>query len=67
MCLSSPNIPPPPPPPVSPPPPPKPPEDVKTEAQMKPRKKTRGTAQLARTSRPTIRGASGGTGVYMSS
>lgn len=67
MCLSSPKIPPPPPPPSTPPPPEPITKAPKTAAQMKPKKKTRGTAQLARTSRPTIRGASGGTGVYMSS
>jgi hypothetical protein len=65
--MSSPKIPPPPPP-ITPPPDPEPTaRETKTVAQMKPRKRTRGTAQLARTSRPTIRGASGGTGVYMSS
>ena len=67
MCMSSPNIPPPPPPPAPPPPPMPVAEAPKTVRQTQPQKRKRGTAQLARTSRPTIRGASGGTGVYMSS
>ena len=65
--MSSPNIPPPPPPIVPPPDPVPVARKSETAAQIKPKKRTRGTAQLARTSRPTIRGASGGTGVYMSS
>jgi len=66
--MSSPNIPPPPPLPAPIPSPPPPAKDVKTVAQMKPTKKTRGAqAQLKRSARPTLGGASGGTGVYMSS
>ncbi len=67
MCMSAPNIPPPPPRPAPPPEPPEVADKSKTVAQMKPKKKTRGTTQLARSARPTIGGTSGGTGVYMPS
>ena len=68
MCMSAPDIPPPPPEPAPIPPPPEPAKDVKTVAQMKPKKKTRGAqAQLKRSARPTLGGSAGGTGVYMSS
>jgi len=68
MCMSSPNIPPPPPPPAPPPPPPPVAEAAKTVRQTQPTKKRRGAqAQLKRSARPTLGGASGGTGVYMSS
>ena len=68
MCMSTPNIPPPPPPPAPPPPPPPVAEAPKTVRQTQPTKKRRGAqAQLKRSARPTLGGASGGTGVYMSS
>jgi hypothetical protein len=67
MCMSSPNIPPPPPPPAPPPPPPPVAEAPKTVRQTQPTKKRRGAqAQLKRSARPTLGGATGGTGVYMS-
>ena len=66
--MSAPDIPPPPPTSAPPPDPPPVAKDVKTVAQMKPKKKTRGAqAQLARSARPTLGGSSGGTGVNMSS
>ena len=47
---------------------PPPAKEVKTVAQMQPKKRKRGAqAQLARSSRPTLGGSTGGTGVYMSS
>jgi hypothetical protein len=65
--MSSPNIPPPPPPPAPPPPPPPVAEAPKTVRQTQPTKKRRGAqAQLKRSARPTLGGATGGTGVYMS-
>jgi len=68
MCMSAPDIPPPPPRSVPPPEPPPVADKAKTVAQMKPKKKARGAqAQLKRSSRPTLGGSSGGTGVYMSS
>ena len=67
MCMSSPNIPTPPPPPAPPPPPPPVAEAPKTVRQTQPTKKRRGAqAQLKRSARPTLGGATGGTGVYMS-
>ena len=69
MCMSAPKIPPLPEP-KAPPPEPTigPAKDVKTVAQMQPKKRKRGAqAQLARSSRPTLGGSAGGTGVYMSS
>ena len=67
MCMSSPNIPPPPPPPAPPPPPPPVAEASKTVRQTQPTKKRRGAqAQLKRSARPTLGGATGGTGGYMS-
>nr|AKH48805.1 hypothetical protein [uncultured marine virus] len=68
MCMSSPKIPEPLPPPAPPPPPPPVAEAPKTVRQTQPKKKRRGAqAQLARSSRPTLGGTSGGTGVNMSS
>jgi hypothetical protein len=71
MCFSQPDIPPPPPPPA---PPPKatfePAPGAKTQRQMQPTKRRRGTSQLtAATRRPTLSmgGSSGGTGVQLSS
>ena len=66
MCMSTPDIPPPPPPPAPPPPPPPVAEASKTVRQTQPKKKRRGAqAQLKRSSRPTLGGMPGGTGVNM--
>jgi len=66
--MSAPDIPPPPPKPAPIPTSPPTAKDVKTVAQMKPKKKARGAqAQLKRSARPTLGGSAGGTGVYMSS
>jgi len=67
--MSAPKFPEPPPPPAPIPAAAIPPaKEAKTVAQMQPKKKARGAqAQLARSSRPTLGGSAGGTGVYMSS
>ena len=69
MCFSQPDIPPPPPPPA---PPPastfEPAPEAKTQRQMQPTKRKRGTQQLTATRRPTLSmgGGNGGTGVQLS-
>ena len=68
MCMSAPKFPEPPPTPAPIPAAPPTAKEVKTVAQMQPKKRKRGAqAQLARSSRPTLGGSAGGTGVYMSS
>ena len=68
MCMSSPKLPssPPTPPPALPPPPPPIADEVKTVAQMKPKKQKRGAQAQLKRQGPTLGGTSGGTGVYMS-
>jgi len=68
MCFSSPDIPPPPPPPAPPPPPLPTAEKAVTTRQAQPQqKRRRGTSQLT-VRRPSVSmGASGGTGVQLSS
>lgn len=67
MCFATPKMPPPPPPPAPPPPPTPVAEAPKTQREMQPTKRRRGAqAQLKRSARPTLGGAQGGTGVYMS-
>ena len=65
--MSSPKIPDPTPP-SAPPPPPTIPiaDEVKTVAQMKPKKQKRGAQAQLKRQGPTLGGTSGGTGVYMS-
>ena len=69
MCFSQPKIPPAPPPPA---PPPastfEPAPEAKTQRQMQPTKRRRGTQQLTATRRPSIgMGGAGGSGVQLSS
>lgn len=69
MCFSQPKMPEPLPPPAPPPKPLPPAKEAKTQKQMQPTKRRRGTSQLTARRRPSIGmgGGNGGTGVQLSS